>query len=458
MRKLLLSLAIVGVLPGFPTALAQTHPAITSWLQNPTGIRGRHYVSGNPAPVQDTARANVQRVRYSTGNVYVNCSGIPAYVIGPYLDNNPSLGTNRQYLFKLPLNPQPATGTPRAVGMGNTGVLINGVPIYNYADGRSYLNQNVWHQNAVVFENAGFDCAKGHPSPVFTGPPGGGGTPVGGSYHHHQNPSAFNIATVPLSTVCSIYLADGLYVPDSTQHGPLIGFAFDGYPIYGGYGYANAQQPGAVKRMVPAYRKRAITARTTLPNGTTASQVGPTLAAQPLGAYYEDYELVAGLGDLDAHNGRQCVTPEYPGGTYAYFATLDRDGNSVYPYILGQTYYGVVETANFPTMGPNQPSTSVVITEPVTVYTPAPTGLAAPAAPVKLTVFPSPTHEVLVVQATVASHAAQLVELLDLAGRVVDRQTLVPGSTMCYFATQALHAGTYLVRVSGGSPVRVVVE
>ncbi|MBF9222728.1 YHYH protein [Hymenobacter ruricola] len=455
MTRHLLSLAAVLALPVLPAAFGQTNPAITKWLQNTTNVRARHYLSGNPTPVQDTAHANVQRVRYSASSVYVNCSGLPAYVVGPYLDNNPSQASNRRYLFKLPLTPQANTGTPTAVGMGNTGVLINGVPVYNYADGRSYNNGGVWHQNAIMFENAGFDCAKGHPSPVFQGGPGG--TLVGGSYHHHQNPSAFNIATVPLSTVCNVYLADGLYVPDSTRHGPLIGFAFDGFPIYGGYGYATPTTPGALKRMVPSYRKRSISSRTTLPDGSTASQVGPTLAAQPLGSYFEDFEYVANSGDLDSHNGRFCKTPEYPNGTYAYFATIDRNGNSVYPYVLGPTYYGVVETANFPLMGPGAGSTQVVINEPVTVYAPVVSSTARAAENLRLTVYPSPAHDLLVVQAAVASSQAQPVELLDLSGRVVARQTLVPGSTMCYFDTQTLHAGTYLVR-AGSTVTKVVVE
>ena len=124
-----------------PAAAQVTNPAITSFLQNTTGIRGRHYVSGNPTPIQDTAHANVQRVRYSATAAYIDATGIPAYVIGPYLGGNPAQGTNRKYLYKLPLNPQPNTGTPRAVGLGITGVLINGVPTYNYADGMSYNNQ-----------------------------------------------------------------------------------------------------------------------------------------------------------------------------------------------------------------------------------------------------------------------------------------------------------------------------
>ena len=456
MKNPLFALAAVLALPALPAAFGQTNPTVTKWLQNTTNVRGRHYVGGSSTLVQDTAHANVQRVRYSAGSVYINYSGIPAYVVGPYLDNNPSQASNRKYLFKLPLNPVVNPGTATVVGMGNTGVLINGVPVYNSADGMSYNNAGVWNQNAVVFENVGFDCAKGHPSPVFLGPPGMS-TLAGGSYHHHQNPSAFNIAAVPLSTVCNVYLADGLYVPNATRHGPLIGFAFDGFPIYGGYGYTNPQQAGAIKRMMPSYRMRAITDRTTLPNGSTASQVGPTLSAQALGSYAEDFEFVAGLGDLDSHNGRLCVTPEYPLGTYAYFATIDGNGNSVYPYLLGPSYYGVVETSNFPIMGPNAGSTQVVISEPVTTYMPIASATAAAAEMGQLTVFPSPAHDLLVVQAAVAPRAAQLVELLDLTGRVVARQTLFPGSTMCYFDTQALHAGTYLVRASG-TVTKVVVE
>ena len=39
------------------------------------------------------------------------------------------------------------------------------------------------------------------------------------------------------------------------------------------------------------------------------------------GAFVQDYEYIADLGDLDECNGRFCVTPEFPDGTYAYFMT-----------------------------------------------------------------------------------------------------------------------------------------
>ena len=367
LRLLIVALSCL-VLSSMGTA-AQTHPAIVSWLINTTNVTGRHYLEGNPTPIADTAKANCQLVQYSADYTYVRCNGIPGYVIGPYRDGNPAIAVGRNYLFKLPLKPTVQTAAKTVVGLGHIGVLINGVPIYNYADARSYNNGNIWHQNAIHFERAGFDCATGHPAPIMGGGGGGGGvTP--GQYHHHQNPTAFNIAKVNMSDVCNMYLADGLYVPDSTKHGPLIGFAFDGFPIYGAYGWQTGST--TVTRIIPSYQRRAITDRTTLASGTalTAAQYGPTLAAQALGAYAEDFEYAAGSGDLDEHNGRFCITPEYPEGTYAYFATIDANGVSASPYVIGPTYYGVVVTDNFPARGPGAASTNVKITESVTTYTP----------------------------------------------------------------------------------------
>lgn len=47
------------------------------------------------------------------------------------------------------------------------------------------------------------------------------------------------------------------------------------------------------------------------------------------------------LGELDEYNGRFAVTPEYPAGTYAYYATVDASGDAAYPYLIGPQYYGI---------------------------------------------------------------------------------------------------------------------
>ena len=55
---------------------------------------------------------------------------------------------------------------------------------------------------------------------------------------------------------------------------------------------------------------------------------------------------------LDIYNGRMCVTPEFPSGTYAYFISIDSSGNGAYPLIMGPEYYGVpTVTTSTTTMG-----------------------------------------------------------------------------------------------------------
>ena len=62
------------------------------------------------------------------------------------------------------------------------------------------------------------------------------------------------------------------------------------------------------------------------------------------GAFIEDYSYQLGLGTLDRYNGRYCVTPDFPNGTYAYFATQDSVGNPVYPYFIGTSFYGSLDS------------------------------------------------------------------------------------------------------------------
>jgi len=60
----------------------------------------------------------------------------------------------------------------------------------------------------------------------------------------------------------------------------------------------------------------------------------------PNGTFIQDNIYIEGLGDLDEFNGRYCKTPEYPNGTYAYFATVDANQNPIYPYFIATKFYG----------------------------------------------------------------------------------------------------------------------
>lgn len=424
---------------------AQSDPAITSWLINTTGETGRHYVDGNSTPINDTYLVNVSTVQYSDENVYVASSGIPSYIVGPYLDGNPALATDRDWLFKIPRVPAVNTGSQTATPLGPIAVLINGVPVYDYKDGMSYNNQGVWNRDAILNERDGFDCAKGHPSPVFQGPPGTGQL-IGGSYHHHQNPSAFNLDIVEISDVCDLYLADGLYVIDPTQHSPLLGYAFDGYPIYGAYGYANEDGSGGITRMISSYKYRDISVRTHYADGSDVTDGPPVDDQYPIGTYREDFEFEEGFGTLDIHNGRMCVTPEYPNGTYAYFTTVDESHNSFFPYVVGPTYYGVVEQSNF--AGPQ--GNTVTINEAVSTYNPADFISGHGTLDMQIAVFPNPGSEFIAVQLGGLVTENIKVELYDLEGRLHISTSVNKGSTIAHVDVRKIYNGTYSLVLTAG--------
>jgi hypothetical protein len=191
------------------------------------------------------------------------------------------------------------------------GAFANGLPIYNHFEALSWNGANLWHYDAVALNDNGSLTASGHPRAGLT---------------HPATPG----------------LLEQL-VESGSRHSPLIGFALDGYPIYGPWAYANADDTGGLRRMRSSYQLRSIVRRHDWPDGTrlTPEQYGPDVSANdPLGTFVEDYEYVRGSGDLDEFNGRFTRTPEYPNGTYAYFLTTDAAGRLAYPYLIGPRFFG----------------------------------------------------------------------------------------------------------------------
>jgi hypothetical protein len=426
---------------------AQTNPAITSWLQNTTTTGSYYTTAGGSNKIANNILVNCQKVEFSATSAYVSTKGIPSYPTGPFQDNNPSQATDQAAIFKFPLNPVVNSGTKTATTGGNIGVFINGVALFDYRDGVAWnpttnalcggpgnpmcpggpMATQAWNRDAIVAERGGFDCAKGHPAM--------------GNYHHHQNPSAFKLDLNVVSTVCNLYDADGLYRIDSTKHSPLLGFAYDGFPIYGAYAYKNLDGTGGIVRMKSSYQLKTATTRTN----------GPAVAAPYTNGYFrEDYEFVANAASdyLDIHNGRICKTPEYPNGIYCYFATVDARWNSTYPYVVGPTFYGTVTAAKV-----------TAINETVSTYIRTPTNDLA--ADLNITVFPNPSADLIAVQLGDLVKENYAVELLDLTGKVVQKTYINAGSTIAYFDTQAVYAGTYFIKISnsqGFATRKVVVQ
>lgn len=499
MKKLILIVLTIGTVSA---TMAQSTQVIAAWLRNTTGVTGYNGFS-----------ANVQSVYYTSTDVYVSATSIPAYTIGPWTAN-PNTPNSQNYIAKFTRTPS-VSGTTYT-GLGAVGLWINGVSIYNPQDGMRWNNAtgafvggvttNGWNRNALVFEGISFDACLGHSA----------GAATNYNYHHHVSPKCLYNQTA------------------TTVHSPIIGYAFDGYPIYGAYGYANTDGTGGIKRMVSSYA---------LPTSQPASRLnGPSFTYVSsgktcvLGTMCEDFIYTAGSGDLDEYNGRTCVTPEYPSGTYAYFVTIDANGDPAYPFIMGAKYKGVPTTGTNQTipvgatlyMGGSLPvellgftvqlkdkntafinwrvgteinvSTyeiersidtknfelvDVVKAEQKTFYQLMDKNLGAGnyyyrlktidydgtfkySSIVSLSIkngqsiliHNNPVHDVLVVQSDDAL-VERSIELYNLEGKLLDKKTLEQGMTMCSFDVQTLYSGIYLVRISNGQSdktVKVVVS
>ncbi len=332
MNKTKIFMLIITIFFG-KTVIAQ--PELSSWILNTNGATGFNGIA-----------SNIQKLQYSTDYIYVSATCIPGYDIGPW-KANPNTASNQNFVFKITRKPTKNTGTASKVGLGHVGIWSNGVSIYNASDGMSYNNAGVWNRNAYFFEGISFDNCLGHPA-------------QNGEYHHHVSPKCLYNSV------------------DSSKHSPIIGYAWDGFPIYGAYAYTNTDGTGKIKRMNSSYKVKSIVTRT---NGPNPDQT------YPLGCFMEDYEFVAGYGDLDERNGRYCITPDYPSGTYAYFVTIDENQTPVFPYVMYSTYYGVVTPGN---QGPG--SGHVTITEAVDTYNPS-TGSNIPQKQEeKIDIFPNPSN------------------------------------------------------------------
>lgn len=417
MKKQVLSFSVAAVLP---LSLWAQEPIITAWKLNTNNTFATYYdYVGNPPNqtvqlITMTELADVLAVCYTADSVWIQSDGLTTQ-FGPWL--NPGDPIAQNYTFRFPRNPQEASTKTDAPTIGPVGVLINGVPVYSNSNATSYdpnSNSNVpsglgiW--NAEAYYNEGISLDSTFSAHVQQQ----------GAYHTHATPS-------------NMYD----YVP-SSQHSPLIGFAFDGYPIYGPYGYDDPNDAGSsIVRIETSYALRSITQRHVDPNGNTlpSQQWGPDVSASfPLGMYMEDYAYTASSGHLDEYNGRFCKTPEYPNGTYAYFVTMAANGDPAYPYFIGNQYYGVVAEDNLNVLNPNitMPSSGVTCGQSV--------GINSIRNEKTFTAYPNPADNVLYVE---FDEMPTAIVVYNALGQIVATPLVQNGRVE--IATAAWQTGLYMV-------------
>jgi len=269
-----LSLALAGLLFAVPAA---AHDSSTP-LNGEEPVEHTHFgdaiwnmlVPEAEASADITVDGDYRRIR---------ANGYPVKPPGQFPNRgNPNSISKKNYNLKVPLVPRntgKATSSQRAV----FGIAINGV-VMEPGTAEFWQNDRRSGWNYEAFGgacNLGLDKHNAHVQPD-------------GTYHYHG---------IPTGLLAS---SGGNSVP------ALLGFAADGFPIYGQYGYSDPGRKSSMKKLESSYRVK---------NGTRPSGPG----GRHNGKFTEDWTYVAGAGDLDQCNGRFAATLEYPDGTYHYVLT-----------------------------------------------------------------------------------------------------------------------------------------
>ena len=227
--------------------------------------------------------------------------------------------------------------TNKGVGYSSGATTINIVYPGSGASFQTKLTELTYNESATAAEidpngNSGFvdrkvtDSANGG---VFKGE---NFLIYNGEYGYFYNPKQ-------LRFLLKDNIDENLLELTPTTHSPILGWAYDGHPIYGPYGFEdpeNTSPYNSYKLMVSSYRIKQ--SRDALLSGLS----------DPMGTFIDDYEYVEGLGDLDQYNGRFCVTPDYPNGIYAYFCTIQGSaGQPAFPYFVGPNFYSEADEVNW---------------------------------------------------------------------------------------------------------------
>ena len=109
------------------------------------------------------------------------------------------------------------------------------------------------------------------------------------------------------------------FLEENDKLSGIIGWAYDGNPIYGPYGYSDPENTLGIEELQSGYV-------------LNVSNVVDRPSGFDNGFFVEDYQFNRS-GDLDEHNGRYEKNEQFPNGVYAYHATINQ-----FPYFIGNKY------------------------------------------------------------------------------------------------------------------------
>lgn len=265
--------------PGHEELPAETEAELTQ-PQNQGG-QGRAPMEAIELPEPEVS------ITIEDGMRVIRSNGLPDHETGAFPNSgNPNAIRPQSHEYKVPLLPrladEPTIARPE-FGIAINGVIFDaGTGEFWSAEGRVFGGGSEWNYDAmgggVPF---GIDENNAHVQPT-------------GKYHYHGLPTG---------------LIENLSGDAGPEQMILLGWAFDGFPIYGPYSYADAWDADSqIKELDTSYRLKK-GKRPETPDGPGGTYDG---------TFAYDFEYVEGSGDLDECNGRFGVTPEFPMGTYYY--------------------------------------------------------------------------------------------------------------------------------------------
>lgn len=275
-------LQIRGALTTLPTESGAALD-ITDRIADNSSASCADHVRNYIATAQDASTGTVFdasfSVTFNNSECVFTTNAIPNHTFNDGASAFPNPVATQSEEYQVALNPQfAATTTGLSLNYDNA-ILLNGVKVdllaagcFGVGDGRVGCNDDnqPWRFDPMFAQN-GFrvDQHNAHTQPD-------------GTYHYHGDPNA-------------------LFDRSGGIASPVIGFAADGFPVYGGF----INDGGNVRAVESSYR---------LKSGNRPSGPGNPGGVYD-GAYRDDYEYVAGAGDLDECNGMSV------NGVYGYYVT-----------------------------------------------------------------------------------------------------------------------------------------
>ncbi len=227
-------------------------------------------------------------VSMTTNGAYrvIQANGIPDHPPGQFPNaHNPNSISPQRYYYKVPLHPRIAVQETK-LRMQPFGIAVNGVVFDpGAAEWWNRDQSSGWQYEPFNMPGKlGLDEYNAHVQP-------------NGAYHYHAIPAGLMTKLGGQSKMV------------------ILGWAADGFPMYGPMCSADAKNPQSrLKKMTSSYRVKK-GARNGAPGGNYD------------GTFLADFEYIKGAGDLDECNGRFGPTPDFPAGTYYYVLTED------YPFV-----------------------------------------------------------------------------------------------------------------------------